>query len=518
MFRDGVLIVLSVIMLVIAAPSLAKFSLVNTASQLDLFVDVRHEIVDQFVEAPDEQAMMEAAVHGMVEALDDPYTVYLSPDDLDMFDKQVRGSFSGIGAEVNIEDDYLHIITPLEGSPAWKAGVLPGDIVLEIDGESTKGMNINDAVDRLTGEAGTDVTILARHASGDEATITITRDRIIVPTIKGLLRGADHHWDYMVDPSRGIGYIRIAQFTDKTATDLASALTGLMDRGMKGLILDVRFNPGGLLESAVRTSDMFLDEGQRIVSVKGRKVKEQGYDATSDTVVPMDMPIVIVANEGSASAAEILTGALTDNKRAKFVGTRTFGKGSVQQVRMLESGLGAIKITNAYYYLPNGRKIHRVEDAEQWGVDPEEGFYVSMSAEQVKDMVIARRERDILDENDGQEAMTITPESVESEMKDIQLAAALRAIYGRLDTGEWVEVGASGVSELVKARQRDLLIRQRDLLENRLGEIKDELAVLDGKLPKEVAEDAGVIEKAEEVAETAEMPVESGAITEPAGE
>jgi len=468
--RLAILIVIAAGLFVYATPTLAKFTLSNVFDQLDLLVDVRHEIVEHYVEQPDEKALVEGAVRGMIETLNDPYTSYLAPEDLDDFDKAVRGTFSGIGAEIDIHNDYLRIVTPLEGTPAWEAGILPGDVVLEIEGDSTKGMSINDAVSKLTGESGTDVTVLVRHPSGDEETITITRARITVPTIKGLRRNGEQEWDYMLDDNRGIGYIRIAQFTEQTAADLRDAIERLKSDGLEALILDVRFNPGGLLPSAVQVSDMFLNQGERIVSVKGRTVPEQVFDASRKTVLG-DAPMVVLANEASASASEIVTGALSDNDRAIFVGTRTFGKGSVQQVRMLDSGLGAIKITNAYYYLPSGRKIHRVEDAETWGVDPDEGFFVSMNADEVRAMLDARREA-LLNPKDLREA-TVTAEFIEQRMKDLQLAAAYRAVRAKVEQGRWEKTGESGVEALARLRERERLIQQQQMLEERILEIDD---------------------------------------------
>ena len=447
--------------------------------EIDLLVDVRHEILESYVEEPDHEEMVEAAVRAMVDALDDRYTVFLSPEELEPFDKQIRGTFSGIGAEIDISDDRLRIVSPLEESPAWKSGVMAGDIVLEIEGESTEGIKITEAVQKLTGPEGTQVTIRVRHDSGDEEVITITRARINVRTVKGLKRSSDHHWDYMLNEDQKIGYIRVTQFTTSTAEDMKIALDQLFERGVRGLVIDLRFNPGGLLESAVAVSDMFLDADKRIVSIKGRSVPERVEMSTSDSTVD-PIPIVVLANEASASASEIVTGALSDNGRAKFIGARTFGKGSVQQVKMLENGLGALKITNAYYYLPNGRNIHRRKDSEVWGVDPDDGFYVSMTPDQVKKMIEVRRESDILHSRQtDDEPMSLSPDWIETELADPQLAAGLRALEGKLVSGEWTVIGQGGAEELARRSKRESLIRQRGLIEDRLEEIREELAKLD---------------------------------------
>ena len=255
---------------------------------------------------------------------------------------------------------------------------MAGDLVLEIDGKSTDGMSIADAIKMLQGQEGTKVTLKVRHPSNQEETIAINRAQINVQTVKGIRRDGQNRWDFMLDNAHGIGYVRINQFTRSTAGDVRAALNQLTERGCKGLIIDLRFDPGGMLESAEQVSDMFLPAGKRIVSVKGRTTPEQvtmSKDQSDDVTVPM----VVLANEASASAAEIVTGALSDNNRARFVGTRTFGKGSVQQVQTLDAGRGALKITTAYYYLPNGRNIHRRKDKDVWGVDPSPGCYVPMT-------------------------------------------------------------------------------------------------------------------------------------------
>lgn len=473
------------VLLVLAAAMVSRGIARQTTAfeQLDLLVDVRHEIVKEYVEEPDQEQMTQSAVRAMIGALKDPYTIYLAPDELKAFDNQVRGTFSGIGAEVDIHDNRLRIITPLEGSPAWKAGVMAGDIVLDIDGVTTEGMKINEAVRKLQGPEGTQVTIRVRHANGDENQITITRAQINVRTVKGVRLDAQQRWDYLLDHANRIGYIRVTQFTDSTAPDMADALKQLKALNVRGLILDLRFNPGGLLESAEQISDMFLAGGKRIVSVRGRVIPERVTMSTQDAILP-DTPLVVLANEGSASAAEIVTGALFDNERACFVGTRTFGKGSVQQVRMLESGQGAIKITNAYYYLPSGRNIHRRTDKDVWGVDPADGFYVPMDTEQVRAMLKVRNETDArppLTQPATQPASTpaVTPESIEKDLADPQLAAGFKALVGYLADKNWPKVGLSNAQALAVESRRALLTRQREQIQERLDAIDTELDRLD---------------------------------------
>lgn len=470
---------------VAVAVSIATGFVRNTGAldQLDAIIDVRHLLVTRYVEEPDQQEMIQGAIRGMIEAVDDPYTVFLEREELEAFEKHVQGSFSGIGAEVDIHNDRLRIVSPLEDSPAWRAGILPGDIVLTIEGESTLGMPITEAVQKLTGEAGTDVTLTVRHESGQEQTLTITRAVIDVKSVRGLRRNADSTFDYWIDPERNIAYVRLTQFGTRTAEEFRSVLTELEKQGARGLILDLRFNPGGLLEAAVQVSDTLLDGGRQIVSIKGRVVSEKVHSSTDKATIT-DMPVVVLANESSASASEIAAGALVENGRALLVGTRTFGKGSVQQIQLLDSGVGALKMTNAYYYLPSGRKVHRVADAETWGVDPSPGQYVPMSPEATRKMLDARRESKLLrngngnGKDNGQPATALTPELIEAELLDPQLAAGLTAMLGKLDTGDWPTVGRDGAQQIAARTQRQRLEERKQRLLEALDEVESEMQAL----------------------------------------
>ena len=443
--------------------------------QLFLLTQVRHLILEHFVEEPDEDAMMRAAAKAMAESLGDPHTTYIPPEDLQQWDEQVTGRFSGIGATVEVIDDRPRIVSPLDDSPAYRAGVMAGDVILEIEGEDTRGMNINDVVNRLRGERGTEVTIRVRHETGEEAEITIERDDISVPTVRGLLRGDEQRWKYLFDDENRIGYIRISQFTRQTASDLEQVLDDLMGEDPAGLVLDVRFNPGGLLSSAVDVASLFLDGEKQVVEVRGRRDDIARTYRAREGESMAGVPIVVVANEASASASEILAGALSDHGRAAIVGTRTFGKGSVQEVIPLQNGLGALKITNAHYYLPGGRNINRMPDSEVWGVDPDEGNYVPMSSQQVRRMREVRRDLDALRPDNNQQREAVTPDWIEQELSDPQLAAAHRAILGRIADGEWPKVGEDGGDLLAFETRRRNLERQRELLGERLEEIEDQL-------------------------------------------
>ncbi|MEM6550958.1 MAG: S41 family peptidase [Planctomycetota bacterium] len=447
----------------------------DSLGELERFIEVRHLLSELYVTDVDAEAAASAAIEGMIDSLNDPYTNYLSPDDLKQFNESVDGSFVGIGAEVDIFKDRLRIVAPLEDSPAWNSGVQPGDIVLEIEGEDTLGMTLQDAIKRLKGVKGTDVTITVRHRSGEEAEITITRDLIKVRSVRGVRRVEEQRFDYMLDPVNKVGYIRLTQFGNRTDTELAEAIEELKGLGVKGLILDVRFNGGGLLSQAQSIGDMFLPAGKTIVSTKGRKVAESVLKSENPPLVPTSMPIVLLANENSASASEILTGALKDNQRALIVGTRTFGKGSVQQLRPLGRDRGAIKLTTAYYYIPSGEKIHKVDGAERWGVDPSPGAYVPMTPEAIREMLTLRRDEPTSRPYDN---ASVTPDFLRETIQDPQLAAALEAVTGKLDSGDWPEVGRRDVDLLVKAKQKQDLERRLELLDETRQEVEKQLAEL----------------------------------------
>ncbi|MCC6679593.1 MAG: S41 family peptidase [Phycisphaeraceae bacterium] len=483
--------------------------------QLDLLVDVRHELVNNYVDEPDTQDMTEAAVAGMVESLHDPFTTYLRPSDFTQFDRMTSGEFSGIGAEVTIENRQLRIVTPLEDSPAWRAGVLAGDIVLQIDGQpltemfedlDSREQMIQAAINKLLGDPGTKVTIVVLHESGEQQEIAITRAVIQVQTVRGFRRQADQHYDFMIDDANRIGYVRLTQFTDKTADDLAAALRELLKQNVAGLIIDVRYNPGGLLSSAVAVSDQFLKQGQTIVTVRGRSSPEQAYRATSNTILP-DQPIVILANEASASAAEILTGALKENDRALFVGTRTFGKGSVQNVKMLgdqSQPLGALKLTTAYYYGPDNRLIHRKEDSTTWGIDPSPSCYVPMTPQQRQEMAEMRRNVDAVKQHNGDgESTQVTPQWIAEKLKDPQLAAALQALLGKLETNDWPKVGQDDTEALVREGELANLRSRRELIQETLDAIDQRIEELNNKTVATTG-DVNLDEKIEQAVDTAE--------------
>jgi len=366
--------------------------------EADRFIEILRLVQKQYVDEVDTTDLFRDAIDGMLGGLD-PFSTYIPAEELDEFNKATRGKFGGIGIQIGMRRGLLTVISPLEGTPAYKAGVLAGDVILEINGESTDGIRLDEAVKTLTGDPGTEVTITVRHITGGVEEITITRAIIEVPTVKGLHRDENNEWVYMVDEEKKIGYVRVASFVENSVPDLRDAVEQMLADGMKALILDLRFDPGGILKTAVEMTDLFLEDGV-IVKTKGRTTPYWEATANREGTLP-HFPMVVLVNRYSASASEIVSGALQDQHRAILVGERTFGKGSVQKVISLKGEEAALKLTTSKYYLPSGRCIHREEDMteeDEWGVVPD--IVVPMEPEQYVALIQARREGEIIKNND----------------------------------------------------------------------------------------------------------------------
>jgi carboxyl-terminal processing protease len=362
-----------------------------------VFADTLDQVERNYVKKVSRRELMEAAIHGILAELD-PYSNYISPKDITRFKTAVESQFGGIGIQIGMEDGQLKILSPLIDTPAYRAGLESGDAILEINGQTTKGLSIDDAIKQLKGDAGTSVSLTILHAgSSERQTVSITREWVHIETILGDKRNGDDSWDFMLDHDKHIGFVRISAFSRDTAQDLKKALIGLQKEGLKGLIIDLRFNPGGLLNTAIEVSDLFVASG-KIVSTQGRNTPERVWEAQKDGTFE-DFPMVVLVNHYSASASEILAACLQDHKRAIVVGERTWGKGSVQNVIELEGGKSALKLTTASYLRPSGKNIHRFPDAketDEWGVMPDPGFELKLSLGQIEQLIHNRRDRDIL--------------------------------------------------------------------------------------------------------------------------
>ena len=381
-----------------------------------LMVDTLHEVRERYVTPVDEERekqLVADMIKGGLERLD-PHSTYIDPEEYKAFSRQSKGKFGGIGVHVGADAQTggrLTVISPMPGTPAYEAGVLAGDIILKIDGKATDQMRLSEAVDMIQGDPGQPITLTVRHEGAvDPVDLTIVRAEIKVPSVLGDQRKADDpaKWDYLYDKANKIGYIRITNFGETTADETKAAVEDLEKQGVRGLVIDLRNNPGGLLRSAVEICDLFLESGV-IVSTKGRNHKDEVWEAKPEgtLLLPAEKhPIAVLVNRYSASASEIVSACLQDHKRATIIGERSYGKGSVQNIIMMEHDTSALKLTTASYWRPSGKNIHRFPDRkdfeaahidpDEWGVRPDEGFDVPMKDAERYDYLAYRSDRDFI--------------------------------------------------------------------------------------------------------------------------
>ena len=334
-------------------------------------VDIYRQVGTNYVEPVDEPKLQTSAINGMLATLD-PYTVFVPSDQQeDAFNNLLDGNLRGVGIQLSQNPDTMaiEIVTPIDDSPAWKGGVLPGDVLLKVNGENVVGQPLIDLVKKIQGPNGSRVTLGLQRGPTKTLDVTLTRSEFVVPQVKGFERNPDNSWNYFADRERKIAYIRLQQFTPDIGQQITGICQDLLKQGMKGLVFDLRFNPGGRLGRGRATNRLFVEKGV-IVSVKGRNRPEQITNAKAEGTLPK-FPMVVLVNEHSASASEVMAGSLKDNKRATVVGARTYGKGSVQEVMPLDANSGELKITVAYWYLPSGKRVQRLKNAKEWGVEPD---------------------------------------------------------------------------------------------------------------------------------------------------
>jgi len=383
-----------------------------------LFADAYEQIDANYVRDVDRRELVDAAIRGMASHLD-TYSTYIPPQELSKFEQYLEQEFVGIGIHVNAIGGKLEIVSPLPGSPAFRAGLRSGDGIAEIDGKSTTGMTTADVAKLLTGPPGRPVVLGIRKPNAEGVTqVSVVRETIQLPTVVGMSRTEDQQWKFLLNDEQKIGYVRITHFSRNTASELKAALQILHDQEMRALILDVRSNPGGLMESSIEIADLFLNSGA-IVSMKGRAVKERKWNAKKGNTAT-DVPMTVLVNRQSASASEVLSACLQDNQRATLVGERSWGKGSVQNVIPMESGRSALKLTTASYFRPSGINIHRFPDSKKeddWGVKPNDGHLVELSKEQWLEWMKARETIDVIHGQSSDPDLTA--------YKDIQLDHAV---------------------------------------------------------------------------------------------
>jgi carboxyl-terminal processing protease len=346
MSRERFAWLVSVILLAILA-----FDLPGTMGQRDddtawisTLLQVHRKVQDDYVEPVNDDDLKTKAIQGMLGNLD-PFTQYIPPSNLDNFNRQIDGTFKGVGISLDGRDKKVTVVTPIENSPADKAGVHAGDVIIKVDGQSIDGLALDEVSKKILGPIGTPVT-LTMLRDGQQIDFTMNRAQIVMPTVLGFERNPDDSWKYFVNDNPKIAYVRITQFDENTFNDFHS-----------------------VLEEAVHIINMFVNKDSVIVTTRGRNRPEEIRKATGEGQLP-NFPMIVLVNDNSASASEIVSGSLKDNNRAEIIGQRTYGKGSVQELIPLDGG-GELKLTVAHYFLPSGRLVQRLPDAKDWGVEPQ---------------------------------------------------------------------------------------------------------------------------------------------------
>jgi len=385
----------------------------ETYKQVKLFGDVFERVRADYVEEVSDQELIESAIRGMLASLD-PHSSYLDPKSFQDMRVQTKGEFGGLGIEVTMENGLVKVVSPIDDTPAFRAGVQAGDLISHLDGEPVLGLTLAEAVEKMRGPVNTDLVLTLRRPNREPFDVTITRDVITVKSVRSRLED-------------DVAYLRITAFNEQTSPGLEQAVNRLSEQAegpLKGYVLDLRNNPGGLLDQAIAVSDAFLNAGE-IVSTRGRHPDDaQRYNAREGDLAN-GLPIIVLINGGSASASEIVAGALQDHGRAVIMGTRSFGKGSVQTIIPL-SGSGAMRLTTSRYYTPSGRSIQAT------GIEPD--IEVEQARLEPLDSVVSRREEDLRGalSNERSEEGDSTPDGAadEEEIEDYQLSRAIDLLQG----------------------------------------------------------------------------------------
>lgn len=382
--------------------------------ELRVFAEVLTQVKKNYVEALQTQELVHGAVRGMLKTLD-PHSSYMTPDMYREMQVETKGEFGGVGIQIGVKDHRITVIAPIEGTPAHAAGIEAGDVIVNVDGESMKDLSLVEAVQRMRGPKGTRVAItVEREQAAEPLTFTLIRDIIKIRSVRSRL----------LDDR--IGYVRISQFQEATPEDLGQELVTLREKGMQGLILDLRNNPGGLLSAAVGVADQFLESGTLVVSIKGRDGREDEYRTRLPD--PHAYPMIVLVNHGSASASEIVAAAMQDWHKAVIVGKTTFGKGSVQTILPLSDGSG-LRLTTARYYTPSGTSIHDVGvhpdivvEAQVPGAVNQDGMAAHPSGDENANSAPAG------DGSDGREAASLEELEAALMAQDVQLQKAIELL------------------------------------------------------------------------------------------
>jgi len=385
-------IIVGIFLLAAAICGQEKVSISDFYKDIELFSDAISLVSADYVEAVTPKKLIYGALKGMLSSLDG-YSQFMDPDSFKEMKIDAKGKFGGLGIEISIRDNMLTIISPIDGTPAAKAGLMPGDVIVKIDGELTRNIALYEAVKKLRGKPGSSVKLgIYREKESKLLDVTIVREMINIKSIKDARILED-----------GIGYVKLVEFQEKSAKELEGELKKLRAQNLEGLILDLRNNPGGLLDASIGVSELFLEKGKLIVSTKGRNPEHNKEFKARRNEAFKDLTLIVLVNEGSASASEIVAGAIKDNERGVVVGVKTFGKGSVQTVVPLKDG-SALRMTTAEYFTPAGHSIVKS------GVIPD----IIVKAETKE---VAPKKKDIFKEIEGEEKKIEEPEELDNQLK-----------------------------------------------------------------------------------------------------
>lgn len=398
--------------------------------------DAISTITRDYVEEVKPRKLFEDSIHGMLDGLD-PYSSFMPPAENEQFTSEIEQKFGGIGVEIGIQDDQLTVLSPLPGTPAFRAGLLAGDTILEISGQDTTGFDMEDCVGLIKGDPGTSIDLLIRH-KGDTEPVAVSVERAIIQieSVRGERRKPNGEWLFTLSEHPEIAYFRLSTFA-KNSADEIEAIVRSFDESITGLIIDLRQNPGGLLDVGIQTCDLFLDAGETVVTIRGRGgYLQHKYDSISDPVCDPNLPIVVLVDKFSASASEIFAACMQDHGRARIVGQRTYGKGTVQNVIEMSGG-GAMRLTTATYWRPSEKNIHRRKDAtedEEWGVQPKPADMIEITDEEYVKLLRQRLQQEVGSsvEADAGESETTTDATDDVETRtDPFMDRAIDIILGR---------------------------------------------------------------------------------------
>ena len=401
----------SAILTVVPAAAISADSDEETFRQLELFGDIFERVRSQYVDQTEDRDLIEAAINGMLQSLD-PHSSYLNEDSFRDMQVQTRGEFGGLGIEVTMEQGLVRVVSPIDDTPAARAGIEAGDFITHLDGETVLGLTLSEAVDKMRGRIGSDIRLTIRREGREPFDVAVTRDVVRIKSVRSRVEGK-------------VGYVRITTFNEQTSDGLEAAMADIKQElgdELIGVVLDLRRNPGGLLDQAVKVSDAFLDRGE-IVSTRGREKDDSQRFNAREGDLANGLPMVVLINRGSASASEIVAGALQDHKRAVIMGTESFGKGSVQTIMPIP-GHGAMRLTTAAYFTPSGRS------SQQTGSTPD--IAVEQARIETEETPQSVRERDLRNarDNEGVEEDGGGTSAETSALQDYQLARALDLLKG----------------------------------------------------------------------------------------